>query len=222
MPAPSQQWAENAKTHARSKRSLGSGNLRRLRKGVARELDRAQAEQIITARQGKFNLTDDCEESIQHWVAYAADILATGAANCHGLATLAMFYLLHNDVLPLVLVGLAPPGDHEFLVLGFDKQTHGTMNRMVTKPLEQWGDGVFICDPWAKIACRADQYHTAWLAQMTSWSGKGTTVDHKGWIDPLRQDWVSSIQQCKRTVDFSIPANYPKERLPDLTRLGLI
>jgi hypothetical protein len=66
----------------------------------------------------------------------------------------------------------------------------------------KWPDGVFICDPWANIACRSNDYPDEFRTKMAKWSQGGKkvwvapaddAVDAQPWIDPSDPHWVDAV-----------------------------
>src|SRR5262249_2959089 len=106
---------------------------------------------------------------------------------CGELAVVAFFFLKKENVQPVKVVQLKSPGDHVFVVLGSPTNL---------ADVDSWGSDVFICDPWANIACSSNQYKVQWLTKMTSWSAKGKWLwgdKTQRFIDPLGDDWKLAI-----------------------------
>ena len=126
--------------------------------------------------------------------------------NCLEQAAIAYFYLVDKGVQPVWLLSLKEPGDHVFVGLGEIKEVIS---------LERWGSDAFVCDPWANIACRFQEYKTDWLAKMTKWAKDGKTLDTGpqkkesdplGFIDPRRIEWALAITTHEIEVLLRHPA----------------
>src|SRR5262249_3920229 len=94
-----------------------------------------------------------------------------------------------------------------FLALG---SFEGVTAYEVTKDPDAWPETVFICDPWANVACRARDYKTAWLQKMHQWSRNSKAIGFENkWISPLKEDWALSIERANRVVDLELPEGFP-------------
>lgn len=123
-----------------------------------------------------------------------------GIGNCHELAVIASNYLKAHGVSDVGLVGILPPGDHQFAVIGLNKAD-------VNKPFAQWGDHVYIIDPWANILCRAKDFPFAWKQKMRKWKSDNKkiingpeTAKQRNWVwmDPTTETWLNQMETCKR------------------------
>jgi hypothetical protein len=225
MPEASLEWATSAMNFARKLRKAGSNNKRSTTKEDVspeaarerRERRKKVDEELPKVRAGAHSRTDDIDAT-EHWANYALRAAEAGVGNCNELAAVAMFYLAAHKVLPLWLVGITDPGDHEFLALGSfgDRVVDGA----IAEPLEAWPEGVFVCDPWAHIACRARDYKTKWQDQMRKWNEKRKVVLFGGgWIDPLRDDWYTSIVAHPRKIDFYIVKDTPERMITEIKKV---
>ncbi|XLV70669.1 type III effector protein (plasmid) [Ralstonia syzygii subsp. celebesensis] len=86
---------------------------------------------------------------------------ACAAGNCYEQAVLAYDFLrmrLTDANLPIDIVSLEHPGDHNFVAIG--QSTDG--NGQYPMQFSDWHPDAFIVDPWTKIACRAADYPQQW------------------------------------------------------------
>lgn len=229
MQTPSLEWALRACKFARESRPLGSINRRHEGESREREERRLKAEAGVATYHRKYTLQNhDDPFIVREWVDYAVAVKKAEAGNCHAMATLALCYLLYYEVFPLTLVELEDPGDHTFLIVGSDEK-YSTIGDMINDHLENWGAGVFICDPWANLACPAARYKIDWQEKMQKWSAHKKQVSYQGegetrsaWIDPCRQDWYQSVVKHRRVIKLALPKNYEKDSHLKLGRLGFL
>jgi hypothetical protein len=183
------------------KATLGTNRCRYFRDGLLRHLSAAETDvPVLVAKLTK-------------------QVLEYSAGACWEYALLAFHDLIERDVAPSAMVALDPDsgGDHVFVVLGDFPDN-------LDAPLGEWSSNSFICDPWANIACRARDFHNRWQVKMAKWKREGKEVLYKGgWVDPCRDDWVSSIVAHRRRV-VQVPLEhlntcvrmcYPKSRHPE-------
>ena len=99
-----------------------------------------------------------------------------GAGNCLeqcAAASVDLSWKLRDGLYSFRLIYFAPPGDHIFIVLN---QTHD----QYPKDFGAWSADAVICDPWAKIACSAQEYPKKWKAKMDKWNQRGLVVSATG------------------------------------------
>lgn len=112
------------------------------------------------------------------------------AGNCWDLAIAALDRALSTDVTAtLRVVCIPPPGDHAFLAIGGKAEevllpfgfVHGHQNYCV-------------CDPWANIACRGNEYVDTFNAKMVKWACEGKLISFRdNWISPLDHQWLNGL-----------------------------
>ncbi|MBL7478395.1 hypothetical protein [Legionella bononiensis] len=100
--------------------------------------------------------------------------------NCYELALMALDYVVHFapqvDAEVYYIIG----GDHAFLVIGKEKNSHPN------KP-ETWGNNAYICDPWANDVYPASQYRARTKNfYRTLDSQSGTYINQTQNFNPLR------------------------------------
>jgi hypothetical protein len=185
----------------RAKATLATNQCRFLRDGLLRRLTEAEIDlPVLVAK-----LTDQ--------------VMEYGAGACWEYALLAFHYLIDRDVAPSAMVELDPHsgGDHVFVVLGDFPEN-------LNEPLGEWSWNSFICDPWANIACRAQDFHSHWQDKMEKWEGEDKQVMYKNdWVNPCCKDWVASIVAHRRMVvqaklehlNRYVEMRYPKSRHPE-------
>lgn len=86
---------------------------------------------------------------------------ASAAGNCYEQAVLAYDFLrmrLTDANLPIDIVSLERPGDHNFVAIGQSTDSNG----QYPKQFSNWHPDAFIVDPWTRIACRAADYPRQW------------------------------------------------------------
>ncbi|MCL9845622.1 type III effector protein [Ralstonia solanacearum] len=115
---------------------------------------------------------------------------ASAAGNCYEQAILAYDFLrtrLTDASLPIDIVSLEHPGNHNFVVIG--QSTDG--NGRYPKQFSDWHPDAFIVDPWTKIACRAADYPQKWSEKMEKWAARGLRVDDES---PLVQSCLNLLR----------------------------
>lgn len=131
-----------------------------------------------------------------------------GAGNCAEMATLAHAFLRRQpNIRGLGMIGILPPGDHQFTVVGMDKTK-------LNLPISQWGSDCYIIDPWARIACPAANFAFAWKQKMRKWqSNEKFILDGAAsmraqryvWIDPVSPAWFNQMESAPRMLMEYIP-----------------
>lgn len=189
---------EEALKHARSKLPFKSSN--KLREGTMEVT--FEGEEVVwdrSVRQTVANknigmLEDKLPRSTLS--AYLLEAESARAGNCTQYALLAFDYLRQKDVRPVQVVQLEEPGDHVFTIAG---KIAGELANMST-----WGKEVFVCDPWANIACDSRLYELFWILKMINWNAdkKWVSVQLDGrseleWINPLEEAWLLAIRKHK-------------------------
>jgi hypothetical protein len=119
--------------------------------------------------------------TIQDISDYARRILAIGTGNCLEYAVVAFDILYSGNCRPIEFVQLAYPSTHCFVVLGLARP-RGNVGQSLA-----WGEGVYVCDPWANIATKVGQYQAEWTSKMAKWGRAGKTIvlgNNDGYISP--------------------------------------
>jgi hypothetical protein len=194
------QAARDACAHARQQLSTHkSVNKRRLGKYANQQSwERAQYEAKL--KHGNLRRGANADSAFPTWnikqvAAYGKKAEAAGVGNCMEMAAVACGYLSSVKGAPAFHVcTLSPPADHVFVVIGQDPQKGRFPDDFST-----WDDEAAVCDPWANIACLANDYPQAWDSKMEKWASRGKEIqggEDKGamalapkWISPA--DWKS-------------------------------
>lgn len=79
----------------------------------------------------------------------------SGCGNCGEQSAMAYEWLRLRGVLPLEFMGLMPPKNHNFVVLGRDPASD------VANP-NTWGHSAVVCDPWKRKAYVAALLYLYW------------------------------------------------------------
>ncbi|MCG1043138.1 hypothetical protein KQH60_11575 [Mycetohabitans sp. B8] len=111
--------------------------------------------------------------------------------NCDGLAAAVTDYIAYRHPLAPVSTGALP--GHAFAIIGaIDPEN-------VNLPLSAWPSHIYICDPWANIACPAPEYPDKFEQKMKKWheSGKFIGTDGK-WISSLDPKWLSCVNETPK------------------------
>jgi hypothetical protein len=113
----------------------------------------------------------------------------TGAGNCVEYAVIARDYVLQKkDDAKAAVIGLSM-ADHAFLAVGI-----GADDAPV-KDMREWGDDVWICDPWAKIVCKAADYPLKWREKLTKWKSKDKMLSLGGnWSEATSKTWWLAVE----------------------------
>jgi hypothetical protein len=107
-------------------------------------------------------------------LAYGHHVAKAHAGNCFEQCAAAMIHItwkLKGADTPFNIVTLASPGDHAFIALG-----QPLASRIYPKDFANWDAGAVICDPWAKIACKAAEYPAKWKAKMAKWDARELSI----------------------------------------------
>ncbi|MHA6907841.1 type III effector protein [Ralstonia pseudosolanacearum] len=128
---------------------------------------------------------------------------ACAAGNCYEQAILAYDFLrtrLNDASLPIDIVSLERPGDHNFVAIG--QSTDG--NGQYPKRFSDWHPDAFIVDPWTRIACRATDYPRQWSEKMEKWEARGLRVDDASPLDPGLLDALRDNNKISRRKAFPV------------------
>ena len=128
----------------------------------------------------------------------------TGVGNCGELSMIAYHFLDLHKIHPIARFCLDGTGDHVFLALGADMndvcdpasqvQNLPFLKSTIKRDFNDWPAGIYICDPWANIFCKASNYPLEFQHKMSSWSVKGKLVSYRGqWIKPTDQNYHLSV-----------------------------
>lgn len=117
---------------------------------------------------------------------YTEIILKTGAGNCDQMAHVAHELIRTNGGVSQIW-GSRPP-THAFVVVG---KTPSSLVETQDFTEDDW-QGLWICDPWARIACPANQYLNAFNERVRDWSGQHMSVYYKGqWERIENSSWLA-------------------------------
>lgn len=126
------------------------------------------------------------------------------AGNCGEVSAIAFVELLKIErIRPLEIIH-AEEGwaDHAFVLVGRKS------NIPFNKP-KKWTADMFVADPWANIACPANEYLKLWVEKMQKWEKKGKKIvpdtassgrtkapDTRSTID---KEWLNLIEKSIRS-----------------------
>ncbi len=174
-------WAQTALMHARNTRMLGSSNKRivdRTRRIGGTEYTGVERQQAASRKLNE--IRDGGLPRVAKNIMFEAE----GIGNCGELSRFAGLYLLDQEVRTVGFASLASPGDHAFIVLGSSR----LVKKCTLDPgvMSSWDCGeVWVCDPWANIACDATQYSIQFRLKCDKWHNDRKQVAYNGrWIDP--------------------------------------
>jgi hypothetical protein len=88
------------------------------------------------------------------------------------------------------IVRLEAPGDHAFVALN-----QPLSGGKYPKDFAKWSADAVICDPWAKLACKASDYPTQWKAKMDKWANRGLSI---GLQKPTAPQWYKAIEDHEK------------------------
>jgi hypothetical protein len=107
------------------------------------------------------------------------------AHNCEELSRLAMYFLQDRGYSARI---------------GQFGQSHGVA--IIGAPLgelpadmTQWDPGIYICDPWCNIACRANDYPHKFVEKMRKWEDRGKQIAYttSGFTSPTDSNWINTV-----------------------------
>jgi hypothetical protein len=116
------------------------------------------------------------------------------AGNCYEQAILAYDYLYDNfkdEDIPLDIISLKSPGNHNLVGVNQSKNSEGSY----PQNFADWDEDAYIVDPWAKIACRAQNYPEEWTNKMHKWATRGLKINEDS---PLKKEWFNSINEHEK------------------------
>jgi hypothetical protein len=100
--------------------------------------------------------------------------MSQGAGNCQEGACIAFSHLKWEGVGPIELATVDSPdfplASHMFVVV---KRPLGQSSLNEDGLATLKGASVYIADPWANIACRADEYYHRWEIKLLEWHSEG-------------------------------------------------
>jgi hypothetical protein len=126
------------------------------------------------------------------WALRSKNIWQSTRINCDGLAVAVADYVA--DQHPLAAVSIGALSVHAFSVIGAIEPETANL------PLSAWPSHIYVCDPWANIACPAPEYPTRFEQKMEKWHKSGKLIlslDGK-WISPLDPTWVSCVKEAPK------------------------
>src|SRR5207244_10422319 len=87
------------------------------------------------------------------------------AGNCFEMCAVAFAALAKKELRPLTIVQSKGPAGHAFVAIGLN-----ALRMDLNSEIAGWGEGVAICDPWAKVWATAAEYEGRWRDKMTRWA----------------------------------------------------
>jgi hypothetical protein len=125
----------------------------------------------------------------------AIEVAMEGQAhNCEELARIAAF-VLQEDLGIIARVGDFG-GVHAAAIIGA-----GT--GPLPSNMKEWDANIYICDPWANIACRARDYPEKFDAKMTKWQDKNKLVkydDERKFVPSRDDQWMSKVLEGDKSA----------------------
>lgn len=113
------------------------------------------------------------------------------AHNCDGLTAAALDVLAHRHRrLPTCTVALAHR--HALAVIG------SLTPAIASQPMATWPPHLQVCDPWAKLSCRACDYPMRFREKMAKWASEGKQLRdaRDDWHSPLDGTWLAIVDQA--------------------------
>ncbi|MGF6094171.1 hypothetical protein [Pseudomonas sp. 18175] len=147
-------------------------------------------------------LRSDAASIVIRWLRQSAlgdadRVVKTGAGNCYEMSLLAKDIIRKSG-------GRAyhwnASGEHAFTVVGGPSRAPAAT---IDFSEPHWADA-WIVDPWADIACPANEYIKQLQEKMVKWESEGVKID--GATSPLHEDWIDAlIKQPKSPFDHTYP-----------------
>ncbi|CAN7374933.1 hypothetical protein LJR230_002143 [Trinickia sp. LjRoot230] len=130
------------------------------------------------------------------------------AHNCGELAALAADYLANTLDIEVRRLRFGPQGTgylHGVVLLADD-----VLPELETD-FASWPSNATICDPWANIACLAQDYPAAFIAKMQKWEAAGKLIrpfvnHNQEWIPATAPEWIDAVLHGKREV-VAVPSS---------------
>jgi hypothetical protein len=118
-------------------------------------------------------------------------IRESGVGNCSEYALLALGYIKVHFPSTMAKTVRLTGGDHVFVAVG-------SLGRVLTDDIAKWSDKAYICDPWANIACKPQEYKECFRKKMQKWAREKKHVLHNGkWILPDTEDYCNMLDLPK-------------------------
>ncbi|OWQ45800.1 hypothetical protein CDL60_18245 [Roseateles noduli] len=125
-----------------------------------------------------------------HSAARSLSIWNARTHNCDGLTAAALDVLAHRHPrLPTSSVAL---GDRHILAV------IGTLTPAIaSRPMAAWPPHLQVCDPWARLSCRACDYPMQFREKMARWAieGKQLRDAEDRWHSPVDPTWLAIVDQ---------------------------
>lgn len=126
---------------------------------------------------------------------YTEIILKTGAGNCDQMAHVANELIRTNG--GTSHIWRSRPPTHAFVVVG---PAPSSLTNTLNFQENDW-KSLWICDPWARIACSADQYPGKFNERIRDWTRQHMSVYYKGqWERIENSSW---LKDWNRAVKFT-------------------
>lgn len=123
-------------------------------------------------------------------VAYGRKVMEQKAGNCLEQCAAACLYLAGRSENPqFLLVRLAPPADHIFLVLDQAPGPDG----FFPNSFAHWSANAVIVDPWVSICCKARDYPMWWKMKLDVMAAAGEELaGSNGWAKANDAIWKNA------------------------------
>lgn len=158
-------------------------------------LKRIESERVRLT-QGKFAVMNDPSAvNRRHYAALRSkNIWESTHINCDGLTAAAMDYVSHRH--PRVPVSLGGVPEHAFAIIGAVKPEYASLT------LDKWPSHLYVCDPWANIACSAPEYPDKFMEKMKKWHDNGKLVLTRDgtWISPQNPKLLYCVKNVPRVI----------------------
>jgi hypothetical protein len=110
------------------------------------------------------------------------------SVNCDGLALSALDFISRTH--PNVQVSSVSVPGHTLALVGTIDIT------CINSPFSEWPSHLYVCDPWANIACPAPEYPQRFAQKMEKWESEHKQIFSGGeWLSPTNEKWVSCAKE---------------------------
>lgn len=125
-----------------------------------------------------------------------AAAMAGKAHQCGELTDLAIHHLQKRHIQAQCLsLGEDEEGDalHEVAIIG-------PASNPLPVDMTEWHPDVYVCDPWANIACSARDYPKQFEQKMKKWQDAGKLIGcpPEGFVPPNNEKWVNGVLHSKK------------------------
>lgn len=212
-----EELAENARKHARTMFKLGLKSGNKIYTQSATKFRKPNQVNTRIVNQHKVNKAIEANRTSARSIAEMVTLNAHGpgedevneiilkllldekpegrAGNCLEYALVARQHILGADPNAKVTVVKLLDGDHVFLAVGLASP------EKLSKDVRNWGQDVWICDPWANIACPCADFPRLWKEKLDRWMSRGKYLLFGNLRDkPTNEFWYQAIEDREKAV----------------------